>query len=425
MEQESHNQPAPRPSPFFLPFFYLLRSHGLEVSSKEWLTLMEGLKLGLHGSTMQGFYQLCMAVLCKSEADFDRFQQAFLEYFRDQQFYTEDGQVRSDIPDEMLQWLNQPGPLIRQRFTREDVTQHQLEMSQEEIEKMLEQRIQEQKAQHNGGNYWVGTRGISPFGNSGFNPRGIRVGGSGKNGTAIRVAGKRTFRDFRSDNVLDIRQFQMAFRLLRQYTQQEGAEEEFDVDATIQDTCNKGGILQIRYKKPQRNQIKVLLLMDSGGSMYRHSRLCSQLFQAASQSNRFRDLQVYYFHNCPNQQLYTHPSLEDQYARWTRDILRQCDQEYRVILVGDATMDPCDITYPPPQGRTEHNLGLTGEGWLRYIAARYRHAVWLNPIKPVVGDEVFSYGDVSSYRTIASIFSMYRLSADGLRQAMQKLMVSH
>lgn len=424
MKNDPSKQPETLSSPFFVPFFYLLRAHGLDVSMKEWLTLMEALELGLHQSTMKGFYNLCMAVLCKSEGDFDRFQQAFLEFFRDQSVYQADGQIRADISDEMLSWLNHPGSLIRQRFTREDVTETQLTLSQEEIERMLEERVRQQKGQHNGGNYWVGTRGISAFGNNGFNPRGIRVGGVGTNGTAMRVAGKRTFRDFRSDNVLDIRQFQMAFRVLRQYAQQEGAEEEFDVDQTIQSTCNKGGILQVRYRKPRRNQIKVLMLMDSGGSMFRHSRLCSQLFQAASRSNRFRDLQVYYFHNCPNEQLYTHPSLEDRYARYTLDVLRQCDRDYRIILVGDATMDSYDIACSPLGGTTEKNMGLTGEGWLRYIAARYRHCVWLNPVKPADEGEFFLCGEAASYRIIDSIFPMYRLSADGLRQALKKLMVS-
>lgn len=422
MEAQSN---TPGGAPFFLPLFYLLRARGLDVSLNEWLTLMDALKLGLHGSTMQGFYQLCQAVLCKSETELDPFQQAFLEYFYEQNHCQREDGLQTEVTDELLEWINHPAPLIRQRFTRENVTQAQLNRSREQVEQMLAQRIREQKDQHNGGNYWVGTRGISHFGNNGFNPRGIRVGGMGKNGTAIRIANRREFHDFRSDNVLDIRQFQMAFRLLRQYAQLEGAEEEFDVHQTIRATCDKGGMLQIRYQKPRRNQIKVLLLMDSGGSMYKHSRLCSQFFQAASCANRFQDFQVYYFHNCPNQQLYTHPSLMEQYARPTLEILRRCDGDYRVILVGDALMDPCDITYPPPFGTTNENLGLTGEGWLRLLAKRYRHLVWLNPVRPVDGGAPFCFSDLTSYEIIDSIFPMYRLSMDGLTQAMRKLMASH
>lgn len=411
-------------SPIFGSFFYLLRARGLDVSIQEWLTLMEALKLGLHQSTMTGFYRLCMAVLCKSETDFDCFQQAFLEYFRDIEFYQTDGQVRTEIPDEVFDWLNHPGHLIRPKYTSEDVTEEQRNLTDAQMESMLKERIKEQDERHNTGSYWIGTWGISPFGNSGFAPRGIRIGGVGKNGSAMRVAGKREFRDFRNDNVLDIRQFQMAFRLLRKYTQMEGAEEEFDVEQTIQDTCNKGGILQIRYRKPRRNQIKVLMLMDSGGSMYRHSRLCSQLFQAASLSNRFQDFQVYYFHNCPREFLYTHPSLEDRYALYTSDVLRRCNRDYRVIFVGDATMDPSDLSIYPPGDTDKNNMGWNGMDWLKYIASRYRHSIWLNPIKPADGSMLFPYDEESSYRLIDSMFQMYRLSVDGLRQAMRKLMVS-
>ena len=406
----------------FGSFFYLLRGRGLDISMEEWLTLMKALELGLHGATMKGFYHLCLAVLCKSESDYDRFQQAFLEYFKDRKFYTDSGEVRAEITDEMLDWLNHPNSVIRQRFTREDVTAEQLGLSREEIEEMLAQRLREQRGKHDGGNYWVGTRGISAFGNNGMNPRGIRVGGAGKNGTAIRVAGKRVFRDFRDDNVLDIRQFQMAVRTLRSYSAQNGAEEEFDVDRTIHDTCDKAGILQIRYRKPRRNQIKVLMLMDSGGSMARHSRLCSQLFQAASNSNRFKDLKIYYFHNCPHQHLYTHPALEEKYQKYTVDVLRQCGKDYRVILVGDAAMDPNDLTAAPQFGATRYNMGLTGKGWLDYLVARYKHIVWLNPSKPADGSSYFN-GAMYSYEVIQELFPMYRLSVAGLEQAMKKLMV--
>ena len=411
----------------FSAFFYLLRARGLDISMKEWLTLIEALKLGLHGSSMKGFYNLCLAVLCKSEADYDRFGQAFLEFFNDGKIYDENGEVRSEYTQQMLeqmqQQMSQRGDFVAEQFSEEDVTEEDLARSREESEQMLEERVREQRdRKHDGGNYWVGTRGISAFGNNGMNPRGIRVGGAGKNGTAIRVAGKRVFRDFRDDNVLDIRQFQMAFRTLRSYSAQNGAEEEFDVDRTIHDTCDKAGILQIRYRKPRRNQIKVLMLMDSGGSMARHSRLCSQLFQAASNSNRFKDLKIYYFHNCPHQHLYTHPALEEKYQKYTVDVLRQCGKDYRVILVGDAAMDPNDLTAAPQFGATRYNMGLTGKGWLDYLVARYKHIVWLNPSKPADGSSYFN-GAMYSYEVIQELFPMYRLSVAGLEQAMKKLMV--
>lgn len=255
----------------FSAFFYLLRARGLDISMKEWLTLIEALKLGLHGSSMKGFYNLCLAVLCKSEADYDRFGQAFLEFFNDGKIYDENGEVRSEYTQQMLeqmqQQMSQRGDFVAEQFSEEDVTEEDLARSREEIEQMLEERVREQRdRKHDGGNYWIGTHGISPFGNAGHNPNGIRVGGVSMNRSALRVAGDRDYKDFRDDNVLDIRQFQMAFRMLQRYSNQSGAEEEFDVDRTIDETSKKAGILQIRYKKPRRNTIKVLLLMDSGGS---------------------------------------------------------------------------------------------------------------------------------------------------------------
>ena len=224
----------------------------------------------------------------------------------------------------------------------------------------------------------MGTHGISPFGNSGSNPNAIRVGGKPMSRSALRVAGQRTFQDFREDNVLSIRQFQMAFRRLCRYSEQAGVEEELDVAKTIHDTCQKGGILQIRYKKPRKKHIKVLLLMDSGGSMGPYSQLCSQLFQAASRSNRFKDLKTYFFHNCVEEYLYTNPTLEEQYAVSTQKILRECGGEYKVILVGDAAMDMSDLTFHPLE-TTQNNQGFSGQDWLRAILQQCPYAVWLTP----------------------------------------------
>ncbi len=403
----------------FSAFFYLLRTRGLDISMKEWLTLIEALKLGLHDSTMKGFYNLCLAILCKSESDYDKFGQAFLEFFNDGKIYDENGEVRKEITQKMMYQLNHHNGLNAEQFTQDDVTEEDLNRTREEIEDMLQDRLREQRdRKHDSGNYWVGTHGISPFGNSGYNPNGIRVGGQSTSRTAVRVAGERNYKDFRDDNVLDIRQFQMAFRLLQHYSSQLNAEEEFDVDKTIDETSKKAGILQIHYKKPRRNSIKVLLLMDSGGSMEPYSQLCSQLFQAASRSNRFKDLQVYYFHNCPDQYCYTSPTLKPKDKVPTRNILQKCDKDYRVILVGDATMDASDLFYTAKQV-TYENMGFSGCDWLNYILTRYKHEVWLNPYT-----NTKFFGDWGkTYDTISSMFNMYQLTVAGLEQAMKKLMV--
>lgn len=401
----------------FTPFFYLLRAHGLNITTHEWLTFLEGLNDGLHHSTLNGFYQLGLATLCKSESDYDRFQQAFSEYFYDAEIHTAVGDVRAEITQELLNWLNDP-KVLYERFTRDDVTEEMLNRTQEEIERMLRERLKEQRCEHNGGNYWIGTHGISPFGNDGYNPNGIRVGGVSKDRAALRVAGERTYRDFRDDNMLDIRQFQMAFRRLCHYSDQNGQEEEFDVDRTIHDTCQKAGILQIRYKKPRRNTIKVLLLIDSGGSMDYHSQLCSQLFQAASRSNRFKELRVYYFHNCPKTYLYTNPTLEQKYRVPMEKVLRECDKDFKVLLLGDATMDIDDLVQPP-FFETKENKGYTGVDWLNCILRRYAHTAWLNP-RPATRPVIFGK---ESYYLLYKMFDMYPLTIAGLESALKKLMV--
>ena len=244
----------------FVGFFYLLRQRGFGVSLNEWMTLMEGLSLGLHRSTLTGFYDLCRAVLVKSEADYDKFDAAFLEYFKDVPFPEE------LLPDELMDWLNHPKNALEEfrAFLRE---QGYAEKSIDEILKMFEERLREQTEEHNGGSYWIGTGGYSNFGNAGHSPQGIRVGGESIYRRAFQVAGERKYRDFRRDNTLDIRQFQMAFRLLRQYSDQSlGDKTEFDVDGTIRDTCDNAGTLKVRYKRPRRNTVKVLMLMDSGGN---------------------------------------------------------------------------------------------------------------------------------------------------------------
>ena len=286
----------------FTSFFYLLRARGLKVSLNEWMSLIEALDKGLHGSSFTGFYYLCRSVLVKSEADFDKFDGAFLEFFKDME-------LTDELPQELLDWLENPKEKPGEEFDMDRAMQNEW-LSQEEIQRMFLERLQEQKEEHNGGSYWVGTGGVSVFGNSGFSPRGIRVGGEGGQRRAFQVAGERKFRDFRDDNTLDIRQFQMAFRRLRQFSAKaDEARTEFDIDGTIRETCDNAGNLKVVYERPRKNTVKILLLMDSGGSMDYYSRMCSALFQAVSKSNHFKDLQVFYFVCAP-----ARPSQQNGYC---------------------------------------------------------------------------------------------------------------
>lgn len=396
----------------FTDFLYLLRRYGLKVSLTEWMALMEALDKGLHDSSFTGFYYLCRALLVKTESDFDRFDRAFLEYFKDVDF----GQ---EVSQELMDWLNRPNAGMGEY----DEQQAQLNetLSETEIEDMFAQRRNEQREQHNCGNYWVGTHGMSVFGNSGMSPNGIRVGGEGGGKRAFRVAGERRFRDFRNDNTLDTRQFEVALRSLRQFS---GLVDlpatEFDVDNTIKDTANNAGSLAIRYKKPRRNTVKVLLLMDSGGSMEYYSTLCSSLFQAVRKSAHFKDLKVYYFHNCVYSRLYNNPMQLPNDMVHTEWLLNNLPSDYKVIFVGDAQMAPREMftqfNYTGLDGKPGRRCGME---WLQLIRQRYTHAVWLNP-----GDRP-TWGEywTRTYDAVANTFPMYPLTVEGMEEAMHKLLV--
>ena len=389
---------------------YLLRRRGLKVSLTEWMSLMEGLHKNLHGASFMGFYALCRALLVKSEADFDRFDRAFLEYFKDVPF-------EQEVSQELLDWLDKPETLANYDPIQAAINAG---LSEEEIEEMLRQRLREQTEEHNGGRYWVGTHGMSVFGNSGLSPTGIRVGGKSMYKRAFRVAGERRFRDFRGDNTLDTRQFQVALRHLRQYS---GLVDlpptEFDVDGTIRDTADSGGMLKVRYKGPRQNTVKVALLIDSGGSMDYYSRLCSALFQAVSKSRHFQDLRVYYFHNCPYARLYTEPTMDPFQRLETQWVLSNLSPEYKIIFVGDAQMAPYELTGGRRyNGPGDDPLYRSGLGWLELIQTRFPRCIWLNPSpRPDWGPYW-----TQTYDVIAGMFPMFPLTVDGLEEGMKKLL---
>ena len=395
----------------FVEFFYLLRDRGLKISLNEWMTLLLGLEKGLHGSSLTGFYQLCRAVLIKTEADFDRFDQVFLEFFKGVPF-------EGELPDELMDWLNHPTEDLGRSIERMKEMSFQDE-SLEELLKRLEERLKEQTEEHNGGNYWVGTQGRSAFGNNGWHPNGIRVGGQSRHRTAMMVAGERKYRDFRKDNTLDVRQFQTAFRTLRQLSaQSDTTEREVDVDGTIHDTCDHAGTLHIRWKKPRKNAVKVLLLMDSGGSMDYYAGLCSQLFQAATKSNHFKELHTYSFHNCIYDTLYSEPTLWYQDSVATDWVLQQYDSSYKVIIVGDAAMNPYELR-ERRYNWGEGTYGPSGLEWLDKFRTQYPHLIWLNP-EPMPASP--SYWGQTHYQ-LGQLFPMYDLSAEGLETGMKRLMV--
>ena len=370
--------------------------------------LCEALEKGLAHENLLGFYHLCRAVLVKSEADFDKFDRAFVSFFKT---VAEQGE---DIPDALMRWLNKP--METPGNFDEEIDQLNELLSSEEIEKMLRERIKEQDSEHNGGSYWVGTGGMSVFGNTGETGTGIRVGGKGLTGRALFVAGERRYRDFTRDRVIDVRQFQTALRYLRQYSRLTDEEEtEVNAERTAEETGKNGGILRVVRERPRRNAVKLLMLMDSGGSMEYYSRLCTALFQAVSKSNRFRDLKIYYFHNAVYELLYTTPVCDPEDSVETLRVLRTLGEDYKLIIVGDAQMAPYELM-SEYYAKSKGTSGLT---WFRRIKNHFSRAVWLNPSHGT------DYWQVSeTYTTLKNEFDMYYLTVDNLVKAVKKLIAA-
>ena len=395
----------------FLEFFYLLRARGLDVSINEWMTLVEALDKGLAKASLTGFYHLCRSILIKTESDYDKFDQVFAEYFKGVE-------TPEDLPEEFWKWLEE-GDIER---ALDDLGDKELFAKElDELLRMFEERIKEQKERHDGGNYWIGTGGTSTMGRGGYNPAGIRVGGRSRHKTALQVAGERNFKDFREDTILDIRSFQMAFRKLRQYSSRvDGQERVLDVDKTVDETCDNGGLLSLAYEKPRKNTVKVLLLIDSEGSMLPYSRLCNRLFQAVSRSNHFKDLKIYYFHNAIYDQLYTPPHCKMRDSVETTWVFNRLDSDYKVIFVGDAAMAPSELYRPGGNAIIGLFNRETGMEWFQKFKKRFKKQIWLNPIEKKSWE--WTYG-AQTIHDIGQVFPMFELTLDGLEKGIKKLLV--
>ncbi len=394
----------------FGSFFYLLRARGLDVSLSEWLTFVEAMDKRLLDADLTQFYYLTRAILVKSEADFDKFDRVFLEFFKDVAFESD------ELPPELLRWLNDPN---HGKLGDQGRGEWLLGLDNDQIRRMFRERLAEQTSEHNGGTYWIGTDGASPFGNDGESRKGIRVGGASRRRMAMSVAGERKYRDFRDDAALNTRSFQLAFRRLRQFSNQVDAPRtELNMGETITATCNNAGHLKLVFGKPRKNTVKLMLLIDSGGSMDCYSGLCAALFQAVSKSNHFKDLKVYYFHNCFKTQLYTTPRITYRESVKTDWVLQNISGEYRVIIIGDALMDPMELTgvHYNPGGRDTP----TGLQRLRQFKERYRHLAWLTP-----EDNASMVGSFwgESFEIIRREVDTRTLTVENLTKVIKKLMV--
>ena len=386
----------------FTDFFYTLKERKVPVSITEWMTLMEALSKGCI-SNLDEFYYLARAILVKSEAYYDHYDIAFQEYFKGIE-------TPAEISEQILEWLKDP--INRMTFTEEERALFD-SMDFDELLKEFEKRLKEQTEQHDGGGYWIGRGGTSPFGHSGYHPAGIRVGGESRGRHAIQIAQERRFRNYRSDLILDVRQIKMALRGLRQLSRI-GPEDELDLEKTIDATSKNAGEIEMVWTRSRKNAVKVLLLMDVGGSMVPFARLCSQLFSAAHSSTHFKDFQYFYFHNCIYDNLYQ--DIERQEAVSTDHLLRILEPDYKVALVGDARMatqelmERCGALY-----YYERNE-IPGIIRLKQIAEHFSHCVWLNPEEPY-------YWNQPTILMVEKLFPMFELTLNGLGQAVKKLVV--
>ncbi len=381
----------------FTDFLYHLRGRGIQVSLTEWLPLMRAMAEGHARANLTVFYHLARALLVKRETLYDLYDQAFAEYFKGIE-------AQFDLSEELLDWLTDP--VLPRELSAEEIAALQA-LDLDELRERFDQRLREQTERHDGGDRWIGTGGTSPFGHGGVNPAGIRVGGAGGGRSAVQVASDRRFRNLRSDRVLDTRQIGMALRRLRRLGKDEGPEE-LDLDATIDESARNGGEIDLIFGPPRRNRIKLLLLIDVGGSMDPHADLCERLFSAAHAANHFQHFEWRFFHNCVYERLYT--DIFRRRGDLTADVLKRIDRTWSVILAGDAWTSPFELTHLGGAIDLFHDNRETGLTWLQRIRDRCPNSVWLNP-------EPKRIWNAPSARVIREVFPMFELTLDGLSEA--------
>jgi uncharacterized protein with von Willebrand factor type A (vWA) domain len=388
----------------FVPFLFELRRRSVKVGLQEATALARALAMGLHDSSLDGFYHVARALCVHSEADLDAFDEAFLAHFRGVQ------SASLELAKELDEWLRDPR--ARKELTPEELAMlDALDLA--ELRRLFEERMREQKGRHDGGNRWIGTGGTSPFGANGAHPTGVRVGPNGGGRSAMAVADARLYRPYRSDLVLDVRQIEVALRKLRSLSR-EGSEQELDLEETIDQTAKNAGELEIVVRPPRKPNVRVLLLMDVGGSMDPHAELVSQLFSAARRASNFRELKSYYFHNCIYGSVYPSESLREPVR--VRDLFLHCDRTWKLVVVGDAAMHPAELL---GQGdwygnRLNEEGAMAGIRWMQTLADHFDKSAWLNPDPP-------STWRGGTGEMLAGVFSMFPLTLEGLGEAMAHL----
>ncbi|HEX8534422.1 MAG TPA: VWA domain-containing protein [Allosphingosinicella sp.] len=387
----------------FFSFVDELRAAGIPASLKEHLTLLEALDAEVIGARPEEFYYLARATFVKDEGLLDRFDQVFGKVFKG--IETSYGTEAVPIPEE---WLRKVAELY---LTPEQMEEIKSLGSWDQIMETLKQRLEEQKGRHEGGSKWIGTGGTSPYGHGGYNPEGVRIGGEGRHGRAIKVWDKREFRNLDSSKELGTRNIKVALRRLRRFAR-EGAADELDIEETIDGTARKGW-LDIRMRPERHNAVKLLLFLDVGGSMDPHIRICEELFSAAT--SEFKNLEFFYFHNCLYEGVWKDNRRRHAERTPTWDVLHKYGHDWKVVFVGDAAMSPYEITHPG--GSVEHFNDEAGAVWMQRMVNTYPSAVWLNPM-----DELY-WGYNRSTDIVRALMHdrMYPLTLEGLDDAMRTL----
>lgn len=388
----------------FLDLFYGLRDEGVPVAIQEWQMFITSLEKGLHDSNLFAFYNIAKATLIKSETYYDAFDRVFARVFKGVE-----GELSAS--DELSEWLSDPknfdGLTDEQRRMLE-------QLDADELMRRYLETLEEQDERHDGGGRWVGTGGHSPFGNGGEHPTGIRVGGQSENRSAMKVAEDRRFEEYRTDHTLDIRNVRLALKRLRHLTR-EGPDDELDIDETVDETCRNAGEIELVYQSERRNNVRLLLLMDVGGTMEPYYEPVSRLLTALHEERGLRDFKPFYFHNCVYERLGTSADLYVKDAIPTGDLLRRFDERWKVLIVGDAAMHPAELMNPRGNINPRFESDTRGIDWLMRIQDHFNRAVWLNPDPPS------DWQYTRTTQVIGEIFPMYPLSLDGIQDAVTSL----
>ena len=381
---------------FYLGLLYRLREADVPVGPTEALNLAAALRAGAHENSVRGFYYIARATMIHHEGHLDAFDRAFLAEYGNLDWDTE-------LTEELREWLDEQAARL------EEISETEAPDVQELLD-MFEQRKAEQTERHDGGPYCLGTGGKSQLGQAGSASSGVSTGSSGGGRAAIRIADMRSYRPYRSDVTLDIRQLEVALRRLRAFVR-EGSQTELDIDATIDETARNAGEIEVVVRPPSRPNTHVILMSDVGGSMFPYTTLMSQVFSATQKATPFKELRTYYFHNCVYGKVYGTDRFTEPV--WVHDLLRECGPHYKLIMVGDAFMAPYELGQAGPWSAND-NSRVPGIEWLRILGDHFTDSCWLNP-------EPLSRWHGTTIEAIGEVIDMFPLTTEGLTEAMAHL----